>query len=253
MIRWPLFRYALIAALRDKLILMLALLLVVGASLSIFMGSAAVAEADQFALVFAGGGLRMAGVLGLSLFIVFYLRKSFDSKDVEYLLSRPVSRISFITTHAAAFSCLALILGGFVFLTVCAIGPHHIGAGHYLWGFSLIVEYIIIANIAMFFAMVLPNATAGTLAVMAFYVLARMIGEILGIMDSGILPPRFEFASTIMEFISLVIPRLDLLAQTGWLLYGAEGISYLFVAIQGIVFTALVVLAAMIDLSRRQF
>jgi hypothetical protein len=73
LISLPLISYVLRAAVRDKLVLSLLILMVVGTSVAIFIGSSAVIEADQFAMVFAAGGLRLAGVLGLTLFAVFFI------------------------------------------------------------------------------------------------------------------------------------------------------------------------------------
>ncbi|HBR68524.1 MAG TPA: hypothetical protein DEA55_04015, partial [Rhodospirillaceae bacterium] len=65
------------AAVRDKLVISLLVLLALGASMAVFMGSSAVIEQDRFAVVFASGGLRLASVLGLVLFVVFFVRRSF--------------------------------------------------------------------------------------------------------------------------------------------------------------------------------
>jgi hypothetical protein len=56
------------AALRDKLIVTLVLMIMMGAAVAVFMGSSAVVEGDKFALVFGSGGLRLLGVTGLVLF-----------------------------------------------------------------------------------------------------------------------------------------------------------------------------------------
>ncbi len=253
MLSWPLVKYVLTAAVRDRLILSFFLLMVVGASMAIFLGSAAVTESDQFAIVFAASGLRFAGVVGLVLFVVFYLRRAFDSKDVEILLTRPVSRISFLLSHSAAFAILAAIVAGFVFLTVTAIAPQSVGAGHILWAFSLLVEYIIVVNVALFFAMVLPNAATGSLAVFAFYMLARIIGQILGIISAGVSMSGSGILGNVMHIISLIIPRLDLLTQTTWLVYGPDQIGYGFILLQGVAYSALVIMAALVDLVKRQF
>ena len=58
----------------------------------------------------------------------------------------------------------------------------------------------------------------------------------------------------VMEFISIFIPRLDLMGQTKWILYGAPPeISFGFVAAQAGVFLSLVIGATVLDLHRRQF
>lgn len=250
----PLVRYVLVAAIRDRLVLTLLLLMAVGASLAIFLGSSAVTEASRFALVFAAGGLRFAGALGLVLFIVFYLRRAFDSRDVDYLLSRPIGRVSFVLSHAAAFTTLATAAALLVSLTVCLLSPHTVGPGFAMWAFSLCMEYVIMANAALFFAMVLPGAASGALAVLALYVLARMMGQILGIVHTGVAGAEHEVLGTVMQVVALIVPRLDLFAQTGWLVYGPDAFpGYGLLLLQGLLWSGLAVAATSVDLVRRQF
>ena len=251
---WPLITYVLTAALRDRLLLSLIILLVLGASLSVFMGSSAVVEQDRFAVVFAGGGLRLASVLGLVLFVVFFVRRSFESKDVEFLLSRPVSRIQFLLSFSAAFSLLGILMGAAVGATLYALGPHLFGEGHVLWVVSLMVENVIMVNAALFFSMFLSSAATASMVAFTFYVLARMMGQILGIIDAG--GQFFEFGpmSVAIQMISAVTPRLDLMAQTSWLVYGAgDEVGFSYIIMQGIVFSILIILASLLDLVFRKF
>ncbi len=255
MLSWPLVGYVLKAALRDRLLLSLLLVAAVGASLAVFLGSSAVIESDQFAIVFAAGGLRLAGVGGLVLFVVFHIRRAFESRDVDFLLSRPISRTSFLLSHAFSFSVLSFVAAFFVAFAVFALAPHMISAGYWLWAFSLVVEFIIIVNAALFFSMVLSSAVTSALAVFAFYVLARLIGQILGIIDSGMLTTSgFDLLEVVMQLVSLVIPRLDMMSQTSWLVYGpGQDVGFLFVLLQGMAYAPLLILAALVDLVRRQF
>jgi ABC-type transport system involved in multi-copper enzyme maturation permease subunit len=252
---WILTKYVLTAALRDRLLLGFFLLLFVGVSLSIFIGSSAINESDQFSLVFAASGLRIGSNLALILFIVFYLRRSFESRDVEYLLSRPISKLQFLMAHFFAFSLLALMVSILVTVTlmimplVASSEPDFI-----LWGLSLWVELNIMAAIAVFFSLVLSSAVTASLATFSFYVLSRLIGDILGIIEAGHTVGIYALMEKTMLVISIFIPRLDLMAQSAWLLYGVtDNINWPFILGQGIIFTGFVYTAALLDLNKRQF
>ncbi len=249
----PLVQYVLTAALRDRLIVSLMVVLVLAVSLSVFFGSAAVNEQDQFSLVYAGGGIRMAGIFGLVLFVVFFMRRSYEAKDIEFLLSRPVGRIEFLLSYAAAFSILAVLMGLAQGICLLILGAQFGEEGHMLWVASLMVENIIMVNVALFFSMLLSSAASGTMAVFALYTLARMNGEILGIIDhKG--ENTFEGLEYAMQLVSAITPRLDLMAQTSWLVYGVgEQVNLTYIVLQGALFTALILLAALIDLVKRQF
>ncbi|MCB1591711.1 MAG: hypothetical protein KDI90_04585 [Alphaproteobacteria bacterium] len=250
---YPLVKYVLMGAVRDKLVTTLLILLLLGCSLSFFLGSSAVIEKDRFALVFAAGGLRLVGMMGLVLFVVFFVRRSFDGKDVEFLLSRPVSRVAFLYSYAFAFSVLALILGLAVGVCLYAVGPHLFGEGHLLWIASIIVENVIMVNVALFFSMYMSSATSAAMSSFAFYVLGRMMGQLLGIIDSSLVVDTGPMAMAV-QFVSVVTPRLDLLGQTSWLIYGVgEGVGIGFVTLQGALFCLLISLAALLDFLKRQF
>jgi hypothetical protein len=253
MISFPLISYVLLAALRDRLLPALFVTMAVLASLCIFTGSAAVVEGGQFAVVFTAGALRFVSVLGLVLFVVFHIRRSFENKDVEYLLSRPVSRVSFILSHAVAFSLLAVITALIVVGVVMAFMPFGLIDRTMFWGASVAAELIIIVNVALFFSMVLPSATTGVLATLALYTLARMMGEILGIIDHDLVSHLMRGLGWIMQGVSLILPRLDLMGQTSWLVYGKPAITLGFIGAQTVIYTGLALMAAIIDLTRRQF
>lgn len=252
---WPLVLYVLMAAIRDKLVVALMAAMLVSVSLSIFVGSSAITEKGYFALVFAGNGLRLSGVFGLILFVIFFIRRSFESKDIELLLSRPVSRVQFLLSYCGALSLIAVLMGIVQGLCLLILGASISSQGHILWIVSLIAENIIMVNVALFFAMVLSSAAGAAMATAGFYVLARMMGQLLGIIDAHIQNIKvLHFIEYIMQAISAVMPRLDLMAQSSWLVYGNDNqIGLVYVLAQALIFTSLVVLGALIDLIRRQF
>jgi ABC-type transport system involved in multi-copper enzyme maturation permease subunit len=260
------------AARRDKLILTLVLMIVLGASLSVFLGSAAVAEQGQFSLVFASGGLRFLGVMGIVLFVCFHMRRAFEHKEVEFLLSRPISRMTFLFSHAAAFILLSLAVSLAIILPMFFAGAPDLG-GLGAWGASIAVEYAVMSVTALFFSMVLSSAAGSALAAFGFYVLSRLIGTLIGIAIAA--PDNLVFAvlDKVMEFISIIVPRLDLMGQTSWLVYGVEGSGIAlveqaggyagfmaahlgvmgFVFTQGVLFIALLLAASAFDFFRRRF
>lgn len=242
------------AAIRDKIVLSFSFIMVLCLCLSFFLGGSAVTEKSQFVLVFTAGSMRIAGMLGLVLFVTFFIRRSFETRDVEYMLSRPISRVSFILSHSLAFSLLAIIISAFIGAVVSVSAEEHISVSCLLWFASIVIEYIIMVNVAMFFSMVLSSASASALITVAFYVLARLIGQLLGIVESSIIHGVYEHMGYVFQVISIIVPRIDLMGQTSWLVYGdVDPLWFAKIAVQGLVFTFLVVWASVVDLVRRQF
>lgn len=252
MLSLPLLKYALLAALRDKLLLSMFIVFVVGASLSLLLASAAIIEKDQFALVFTSASLRLVNVLGLVLFVIFFVRRSFDSKDIEFLLSRPISRVQLIITYAVAFSIIAVIMNFAVGLALFSVAPHLFGYSHMLWLVSLVFESIAMVSVSLFFALQITSAASAAMASLGVYVLGRLMGQLLGIVDSSLVDGQGIYAMA-LQLVSVITPRLDLLGQSSWLLYGVEGGSAVFACFQVFAFSVLVVAAACLDFSRRQF
>jgi len=249
----PLVKYVLLAAARDKLILSMLVVFAVASSLAIFLGDSAVTEKDQFTLIFAASGLRIISVIGLVLFVVFFVRRSFDSKDIEFLLSRPIGRVKLIVSYAFAFSIMSVCVGGAVAVTLYALSPHLFSQGHIVWTASIISELIIMVNVAFFFSMYISSAASASMATMGLYVLGRLMGQLLGIIDSDLIDSEGMYAMA-LQLVSVVTPRLDLLGQTSWLLYGVDNqYGILFAIMQGAVFSALILSAASLDFFKRQF
>ena len=242
---------------RDRFILILLALFAVCAGLSVFFGVSAVTEQDQFALIFLASFVRLVGVFVLILFITSFVRRSFDHHSVEFLLTKPVSRFQFIFSHNLAFYILALLILVASSLVLCpfvVLKTIHL-SGFVVWSVGLLLEYLLICAIALFFATLLKTPVAAILSSTGFYILARIVGDLIGIVEAqkneGGLTQIFE---NIITFISIFIPRLDLLVQSSWLLYGGGELTiHTFPAIQIIVFCALVFMATLLDFNRKEF
>lgn len=269
----PLIGFILTAALRDKLVMTLMLMILLGAGVSVFLGASGMTEQESFSVVFGAGGLRFLGVLGIVLFVCFYMRRAFDTKEVEFLLSRPISRMTFLLSHALAFKVIALAVAAAVSIAVFFMGKPN-AEGLVVWTLSIGIENIIMATAALFFSMVLSSAAGSALATLGFYVLCRLIGMLLGIAAQ---PPDnmiFALLNNLMDLISVIVPRLDIMGQTSWLVYGVEGAGGIalgnkpsayavsmvemlgvhgFILVQGVVFIALLLAAAAFDFVRREF
>lgn len=244
-----------------------------GGALAIFLGGASITEKESFALVFGAAGLRFLSVIGIVLFCCFYMRRSFETKEVEFLLSRPISRLTFLFSHAVAFMILALLLAGVVTGVVFFLGRPN-PAGLAAWGLSIGVENMIMAVSSLFFSMVLSSAAGSALATLGLYVLSRLIGTLLGIAALPADKAVYAILNNAMDVISILVPRLDMMGQTSWLVYGvggSGGVGFLeragafshammahlgivgFLGVQGLLFVSLLMAATAFDFVRRQF
>lgn len=248
-------RYILTACIRDRLILSVFVASIVVVSLSAFVGSTAIVEQDQFVIVFTASSLRFLLVAGLTLFVVFFTRRSVDQRDLDYLVSRPLTKADYIFSHIVSFAVISLFLSLATGGVLLSIGQHYWNDGYLLWVISLFFELMIVSSAAFFFAMVLSSAVSATLATFAFYAFSRMIGQVIGIATDADIEDKFELLAAVTKTISLLVPRLDLFSQSTWLIYGLENFSYILflVFFQGVIYCAVLSVATLADLTKREF
>lgn len=256
MISLPLWRYVMTAVIRDRVIQLMIVLMLLGMSASIFLGSTAAIEKGQFTVAMAGTILRMLCVLGLVTFISFFVRRSFESREIDYLLATPLTRHRLLLSFASAFMTVSLILTLVMSLIIFILSKHQFNEGWLIWCASVFVELSVTSMIALFFSIALKSATVSVLGSLGYYSLARMLGAMIGILqsklDSGYI--IHEALDGVIRTISFVTPRFDLMAQSAWLVYGnAAGVSLWLLPAQFIIFSAIFFTAAAYDLRQSQF
>lgn len=256
MLSKPLCRYVLTAVMRDRIVQLMMVLMALGTAMSIFLGSAAVTEQQAFTIASIATTLRTLAVLGLVIFISFFVRRVFESREIDYLLATPLSRHRLLFSFATAFITVAVIFSAMIALIVVIL-LRKAGMGWATWSLSVVVELSITSMVALFFAIVLRSATVSALCALGYYSLARMLGAMIGIattkFDGG---SQFvnKLVDIILQVLAVVTPRLDLMAQSAWLVYGkVTDLPLWILPTQFLVFCILFFFCAAFDLRRSQF
>lgn len=249
-------RYVLLTATRDRLFLGLLIGIAVAAYISSVLGSTAMIETEQMTLAFTAAAARVIIMVGVIVFIGFHMRNAFDAREIDVLLSRPISRTTLVLSYWIGFSTVATFLVLPTVIMVALIGTLN-QTGFWVWSVSLLLESWLVVSIALFASLTIKSGVGTVLSSLAIYVLSRMMGFFLATTaTTSIFKDHTINLGTqwVMKGISLVVPRLDFYAKSNWLIYGAK--SYedvnLFV-IQSLIFIPLLVLASVIDFKRKQF
>jgi ABC-type transport system involved in multi-copper enzyme maturation permease subunit len=254
-------RYVILTAVRDRLFVGLLAAMLLAALISYSMSATALVEEHAMRLAFLSGSLRLITVLGMVIFTCFHVRRTFDLREVESMLARPISRSRFILaywTGLAVITCgVVFLVGGIVLGASTPASP--IGGAVLLnrvlfWSGSLLLENLIVVAIALFGSLILSSAVSSVLFTTAFYVLARMMAFFVMTAESVL--TRFEFPTLrrILHGVGVFMPRMDFFTKSEWLVYGkdiAEGLQYS--AFQAALYLPLLLVASMYDFSRRQF
>lgn len=245
-------RLVILTAVRDRLFAGLIALLILSGTLSIFLGSTAITEQLETATVFAAGAGRFVLVLGLTIFAALHIQTLFETREVEAILSRAISRTQFVIAYWLGLACVAGAMAGFFGLLLW--GASGFQPGFLLWAATLVAECVVVVAVAMFAGLMMERATPTVLFTMGFYALARLMGFFVGIRETA---TDFSPATTVvkhsLDLVLLFIPRLDMFAQTQWLVHGVERIDGAFLSAQAVLFVILVIAAASYDLTRKQF
>ncbi|MGE3474397.1 MAG: hypothetical protein AB7H70_01185 [Rhodospirillaceae bacterium] len=243
-------RLVALTALRNRLFAGLLLALIGATGISIFLGGTALIEQAQAVVVFAAGAGRIVLVAGLVVFVAFHVQSMIETREVEGILARALTRGRFVLGYWLGFGLVTCVFVAGLAATLWIVAP--VPGGVPVWAFSLLLECLIVVAVAIFSGLMLERATSCVIFSLGFYALSRLMGLFLGIRD--FMPGAREARASdyVVDVLALIIPRLDLFAQTGWLVYGQNG-QLLWPFAQGLVFLGLVLAASIFDLTRRQF
>lgn len=247
-------RYIMITALRDWLFIGLLIGILVSTGISATLGSTAFIEEKEMTLSYASASARLILMTGLIVFICFHIRNAFDTKEIDVILSRPISRSNLVFSYWLGFAFVGLLLAIPVVGVIAFIGVGNL-AGFFGWSASLILEMGLVVALALFSAFTMRSAVTAVLGCMGFYVLSRMMAFFVFTSNSGMFnDAKFIALKWSLQAISTLLPRLDFFGKSEWLVYGMDNMQewQVYVA-QAFIFIPLLLVATMIDFRRKQF
>ena len=250
-------RYVLLTALRDWLFIGLVGALVVATFISHFMGSTVLVEKDEISSSFTAGSTRIVLIVGMIVFVCFHVRRAFENKEIDLMLSRPISREQFVVSYWLGFSVVATIVVALISLFITLFYWHDY-KGLSFFALTLELEVLLVIAFAVFASIVLKSSVSSVLLCFGFYIISRMIGFFSYVLEKN---PSTDFLSfdfysqKVIWVTSFLLPRLDLFCQSKWLIYGVnfnEYNWYMPVA-QTAIYVPLLLTMAAIDFKRKQF
>lgn len=247
-------RYILLTALRDWLFVGLFVGILVAAGISAVLGGTAFLEEQEMTTTFAAGASRLMLMIGLIVFVCFHIRSAFDTREIDVILSRPISRTSLVIAYWLGFSLVSLLLTVPLAAILGFVGVIN-WASYFGWAVSLLLEATLVVALALFSAFTLRSAVASVLACMGFYVLSRMMEFFVITAENGV-GHGIEYVvfHHILKIISVLVPRLDLFTKSEWLVYGfTTSQEWIICVAQTVVFVPLLLLATIADFRRKQF
>ncbi len=249
-------KYILLTAIRDRLYVGMFIILLAALGISSIVGGTALVEQSQATIVYVAGSGRLIFTIGMILFVCFYVRRTFENREVEFVLSKSISRHSFILAYLLGFILVALLIITPLIILLLLMKVSLLGL--FYWSISLLFESLIIITFALLAALILKSAVSAVMASLGFYILARMMGffvltiqiphEISDISSSD------RFLKAVLKILSVAFPRLDLYGKSEWLIYGAINYADIFIILgQSLIYIPLMIFMAFYDFNRKQF
>ena len=244
-------RFTLLEAARSRLLWLVlsAILLFTGASFLI--RELAITDSQRLQVAFLATGLRAISALIATAFIISTLQREFNDKGPALLLALDLPRSHFVLGKILGMSLAAMLIALACALPLAPLVPT---AAWWPWVASLLLETGIVAAVSVFCGITLRGVAAGLTLTIGFYLLAKSLATIQLISHASLnaASVSHRYMTGLVDTLALLLPRLDQFAQTRWLVDGVLPAPMLgALALQTLIFVALITSAAMFDMYRK--
>jgi ABC-type transport system involved in multi-copper enzyme maturation permease subunit len=245
-------RFTLLEALRTRLLWLFVMALALVFAAAYFLQQLAITESDRIQIVVSAAASRLVAVFVLSLYILTSIVREFNDKGLELTLSFDLRRSNYILGRLLGFMLIAFLMALIATLPQLVLAPL---PDALQWGVSLALELAIVAALSLFCVVTFTQLLPAAGFVAGFYLLARTLSSIRLISDTSVVGDNVlsrQVMRWLVDTLALVMPALDRYSQSAWLVDGAAGWSMIGAcALQALLYTVLLVAAAMFDFYRR--
>lgn len=201
-----------------RLPVMLFTMLALGLATQWFVGAVSLVETSSSGLAIAAPLVRLLAVAMVASISVSLIARELTDRRIELVLSAPIERPTWVMGRFAGVAIIALVT------SVAAAGAvaGNVSMMAWLsWWASLVPELALVGALAVTVTVALKGSALSLLAMTVLYLTSRLIGVIDQLAGSG-LPglSGWEAANWLTSALALMLPRLELYAQSDWLLNG---------------------------------
>jgi ABC-type transport system involved in multi-copper enzyme maturation permease subunit len=248
----PIARYTLLEAMRNRLVWLLVAALVAAMVAAAFLQQVAITEAARVQASVIAAGMRLFAVFLVAALVVTAVVREMNDKVLEVLLAKPMPRSSWLLGRGIGFIAISGAVAAAAGLPLWLFGD---ALGVAAWTASLFLELAIVAAAALFCVLTLNQVVTALAAVLGFYLLARTMAAVQIIAGAaGSASWSDRLTGGVIDAIATLLPALDRMTQTAWVLDGPGGASLATaVLLPACVYVALLGAAAAFDLYRQNF
>lgn len=220
-------------------------------ALAAFLSQVAVTESLTLQAALVAALLRASAVFLIAAQVAGATLREINDKALELALALPISRLAQYLGRLGGFAACSVALAALFSLPLLLWAPPGSVA---LWGVSLALECTLVAAASMFFAMALAQLVPAIAAVAGLYLLGRSIAAMQAIASSPLADSSLahDIARWAVDATAFLLPRLDAVTRTEWLLYGAPAWQAYVASLAGLAaYAALLVAAGLFDFHRK--
>jgi ABC-type Na+ efflux pump permease subunit len=246
-------RLVLIEARRGALPWLAAASVVLSLCIAAFLSQVALTDSRALQLAVIAAVLRACAVFMVATHVANSVLREINDKGLELMLSLPLTRGAHYLGRLAGFVICAAALAIVFALPLLLWADPAVVA---LWALSLALEAALIAAATLFFAMSLAQLVPAIAASAGLYLLARSMASIQAIANGPLAEPSaaHDLATWAVKGVALLLPSLDTVTRTEWLLYGPPDARGYLAAVGGLaIYGVLVTAAGMFDFQRSNF
>lgn len=225
--------------------------IVLSAALALFLSQVAITESASLQVAIVAAVLRASSVFLMATHVAASTAREINDKGLELMLALPLSRSHQYLGRLAGFAACGVVVAAGFALPLSLWTP---AAKVLAWGGSLAMETALVAAIALFFAMTLGQIVPAIAATAGLYVVARVMPTIR-LISAGPLAedsPLQLAARWLVDGVALLLPPVDAMTRTEWLLYDLPSArAYAMALGAALVYGALIAAAGLFDFHRR--
>jgi len=222
-----------------------------GLGLAAFVSQVALTESLALQTAMLAAVLRACAVFLIAAQVTASTLREIQDKGLELMLSLPLSRSAHYLGRLLGFVACGAALALLFALPLLAWAPP---AAVALWALSLAGEAALVAAAALFFATTLRQFVPAIAATAGLYLLGRSIGAIQAIAGGPLAETSLagRIAQHAVDAVALVLPRIDAMTRTAWLLYEApSALAYAAALGSALLYAVLLAAAGLFDFHRK--
>ena len=246
-------RLIVLEAIRTRLPWLLAIVMLTAFGIAQFLGQVAIIEESQIQATLQGAILRVAAVFIIVTFVVTSMVREANDKVTELLLSQAAPRTAYFFGKLAGYAAVAALVAIAFSIPLLLVAP---AAGLLAWALSLACELTLMAALSLFCVLSLTQVLPAISAAAGFYFLGRSLAAMKLIAEASVStsPSQADQAiSALVSTIALVLPSLDQMTLSAWLVSAPAPAAVGSVIVQAALYTTLLAAASLFDLYRKNF